>query len=70
MSKTWYPIAEKKQKVNNRTIALLREAIDDAEAWRGGIDPDSWGEFDEHIQKMRDALDNVKHDRKLLRSML
>jgi len=56
-----------KQVVNNHHIALLSEAIDDAEAWVGGTDPDSWDEFNVHIAKMRAALEAVRKDRKTLK---
>lgn len=47
-------------------IALLSEAIDSAEGWRGSLMPDDWYEFDRNIDAMRAALDRVRETREQL----
>lgn len=57
-----------RETVSLSQIAALKEAVDMAEAWRGGTDPDSWDEFDEGIAEMREALKQVRKDREALRA--
>ncbi len=40
--------------------ALLTEAINEAECWRGSKHPDDWPEFDARIAEMRAALAKVR----------
>jgi hypothetical protein len=44
-------------------IALLSEAIDDADRWRGALMPDDWEVFDDRIDAMRKALARVVRTR-------
>ena len=63
------PIMNQSQ-VRLKDIRLLNEAIREAEGWKGNLHPDDFKEFDDWIKDLREALDRVKNDRRLLRDLL
>lgn len=50
-------------------MSCLKWATQMAEDWRGNCHPDEWEEFDGGIKGVREAIKQVKADRKRLRQL-